>query len=46
MLPGREADPEQAAHIVIDNERPGSPVIEGWAAIPGGGGDRYGTAGG
>lgn len=35
-LPGQalyrsEAGPEQAAHIVIDNERPGSPVIKQWA---------------
>lgn len=35
-LPGQalyrsEAGPEQAAHIVIDNERPGSPAIKRWA---------------
>jgi uridine kinase len=38
-LPGqalyrREADPESRAHVVVDNERPGSPTVERWT-VPG-----------
>jgi uridine kinase len=38
-LPGqalyrREADPESRAHVVVDNERPGSPIVERWT-VPG-----------